>query len=837
MSVSMCPPVDQLRRLGNDTGTGSTFRRIESHVDACVRCQEMLERLALIDATDSGCGDSGSGDRQGVCSPPPEIPGFVITKELGHGGYGVVYEAVQTAIGRRVAIKVLPSPQGADGKWRRRWLREAKAMAQVRHPNVVRLHEVGEHDGRPYLVLDLIPGGSLRGRMKGPIPPRESARIVETIARAADSLHRVGVLHLDIKPSNILIDAGEDAPWDEVTPILSDFGIALAESELGHELSGTANIEVRGTPSFMAPEQVMPGSVPLGPAADVFALGATLYTLLTGRPPFQAASTIETFDLLRERDPVPPRTMMPSVPKDLETICLVCLEKDPARRYASAGALADDLRRWLDGHVITARPVSRLQRLMRWRRRHPAVANLAASLLLILLGGIAALTTLWRQSVQQQRVAEGALARALESDRLSDDAVAQLIDLTGKTIDSPEWTMGGGIERSLPAIFELTSMIRQTPELSIERSIAITTIELKLANHLRRRNDTDACMMLFDDAIGLMAMRPEQLTYDPRAASHCVTILTERAYFHLQTAKGGDEALEASIEAAGRDLDRATEMLSPHMGHPTSDTAAVQLIGSSLRMAEWLDFYGRDEQGTRRLKQAVGVTDGALARYPGQPVLMLLRGIVGFYTDRGDDAAPLDGRTVTDVITDVVTRSPIGKESPEELRYFLATLFASDICDVAERQSAAGMSSRSIAGQVIEEVSQRVSPFGGDKRFVEMVWEQVANEASTRETRYRHQSRFDEALEIIDWMVATGEILRQQMPTSPSPHILLSLAYERRQKLLWRPPIFMPRIEELRRKALEEISVAASLDPGNEVIRERAEAYRKKYVEILTPTQ
>ncbi len=832
MSVSMCPPVDQLRRLGNDTGTGSAFRRIESHVDSCVRCQEMLERLALIDAT-----DSGSGDRDGIGSPPPEIPGFVFTKELGHGGYGVVYEAVQTAIGRRVAIKVLPLRQGTDGKWRRRWLREAKAMSQVRHPNVVRLHEVGEHDGRPYLVLDLIPGGSLKSRMTGPIPPRESARIVETIARAADSLHRVGVLHLDIKPSNILIDAPEDAPWDEVTPILSDFGIALAESELGHELSGTANIEVRGTPSFMAPEQVTPGLRLLGPAADVFALGATLYALLTGRPPFQAASTIETFDLLRERDPVPPRTMMPSVPKDLETICLVCLEKDPARRYASAGALAEDLRRWSDGHVIAARPVSRLQRLMRWRRRHPAVANLAASLLLILLGSIAALTTLWRQSVRQSRVAEGALARALESDRLSNDAVAQLIDLTGKTIDSPEWTMGGGIENSLPAIFELTSMIRQTPELPIERSIAIATIELKLANHLRRRNDTDACMMLFDDAIGLMSMRPDQLAVDPRAAGRCAMLLTERAYFYLQTSKDDRESRDASISKALIDLDEATRMIRPHAGDPQVDGALVRLLSSYLVMAQWLDIDGQHGQGTEVVRKAATSVEEAIRRNPEQGVLRLLLAIVGFYSERRESTAHDDGETVTDVITNVVIESPLGQEIPEELRYFIANLFALDICDVAERETAAGVDSRVIAGRVIEEVSRRVVPFGGDKRFVEKVWEQVANEASTRETRHRHQSRFDEALGIVDWMFATGEALRQRMPTSPSPHILLALAYERQQKPLWRPPVFLPRIEQLRRLALEEMSVAASLDPSNEVIRERAEAYRKKYVEILTPTQ
>jgi hypothetical protein len=412
--------------------------------------------------------------------------------------------------------------------------------------------------------------------------------------------------------------------------------------------------------------------------------------------------------------------------------------------------LAEDLGRWLDGHVIAARPVSRLQRLMRWRRRHPAVANLAASLLLILLGGIAALTTLWRQSVRQSRVAEGALARALESDRLSDDAVTQLIDLTGKTIDSPEWTMGRGIEDSLPAIFELTSMIRQTPELPIERSIAIATIELKLANHLRRRDDTAACMMLFDDAIGLMSMHPEQLAIDPRAAGLCAAILTERAYLYLQSSNDDRAARDASIAKALSDLDEATRLVGPHAGDPQVVSAFVRLLSSYLMVAQWLDVDGRREQGTEVLRKAITPIDQAIRSNPDQGVLKLLRAVIGFYSQRREGIEPRDERTVTDVITDVVIESPLGQEFPDELRYFIANLFAWDICDDAERQTSEGVAPQAIAGRIIDEVSRRVDRLGGKKGFVEKVWEQVANEASTRETRYRHQERFDEALGIVE---------------------------------------------------------------------------------------
>ncbi len=367
---------------------------------------------------------------------PPTIPGFVIERELGRGGMGVVYQAWQPQLARRVAIKVVSASVGIGAEDRRRWLREAKAIGRIRHRNVVQLHEAGEQDGCLYLVLDLILGGSLAERITGPLPERVAVELMLAVARAVDQIHKAGMLHLDIKPSNILLDGLPDGPWDQVTPMIADFGIARA----GDDPSATATgpIGVRGTPSFMAPEQIAGDRAAIGPRSDVYALGATLYGLLTGRPPFQAASVIETLDLVRTREPAPLRTLVPGPPRDLETIALTCLRKDPRRRYASAESLADDLQRWLDGFPIRARPVSRLEHASRWCRRRPAFASLLAVLAVTVVSSLVGLLTLWRRSETERSRAENALARAIESDRATSGAVRDLVGLLTTTVDAPQ---------------------------------------------------------------------------------------------------------------------------------------------------------------------------------------------------------------------------------------------------------------------------------------------------------------------------------------------------------------------------------------------------------------
>jgi serine/threonine-protein kinase len=291
--------------------------------------------------------------------PLPSLPciqGFEILEVIGRGGMGVVYKARQVKLNRLVAIKMIWA--GADGTdWAQgRFGVEAEAVARLQHPNIVQIHEVGEEGGRPYLVLEYVGGGTLAQTLHGtPLAPQRAAELALTLARAVQHAHGHGIVHRDLKPANVLLTP-------EGTPRITDFGLAKRlDADLGQTQTGT----VLGSPSYMAPEQAEGRTREVGPATDVYALGAILYELLTGRPPFRAATLMDTLEQVRTHEPVPPRSLQPKVPRDLETICLKCLEKLPAQRYASAGALAEDLQRFLDGEPIRARSLTVIDRVAR----------------------------------------------------------------------------------------------------------------------------------------------------------------------------------------------------------------------------------------------------------------------------------------------------------------------------------------------------------------------------------------------------------------------------------------------------------------------------------------
>ncbi len=218
--MSTCPSPETIGRFANDRLSGPRYAAMDAHVETCSACQDILERLA---ALSSECKIHGP-ERLPPPEQPPTIPGFVIEREIGRGGMGVVYQAWQPQLDRRVAIKVVAASALIGAEDRRRWLREARAMGRVRHRNVVKLHEAGEQDGCLYLILDLITGGSLADRVTGPLPERVAVELMAAVARAVDQVHKAGMLHLDIKPANILLDGPADAPWDQVTPMLADFG-------------------------------------------------------------------------------------------------------------------------------------------------------------------------------------------------------------------------------------------------------------------------------------------------------------------------------------------------------------------------------------------------------------------------------------------------------------------------------------------------------------------------------------------------------------------------------------------------------------------------------------
>ena len=310
-------------------------------------------------------------------TPPllPSVPGYEILGELGRGGMGVVYQARQLGFNRIVALKMILSGSHACAEERERFHIEAQAVARLQHPNIVQVHEVGEHEGKPFFSMEFCPGGELDRKLNAtPLPPAEAAALVETLAQAVHHAHERGVVHRDLKPANVLL--AEDG-----TPKITDFGLAKRLDEAGRTQSGS----VLGTPSYMAPEQAGGRSKEIGPATDVYALGAILYGCLTGRPPFQGPSALDTLTQVLTADPVPPRQLQPRTPHDLETICLKCLEKQPARRYATAAELADDLGRWRRGEAVRAQPPSLGYLLWKQFRRHRAPLTVAAGMIVLLV--------------------------------------------------------------------------------------------------------------------------------------------------------------------------------------------------------------------------------------------------------------------------------------------------------------------------------------------------------------------------------------------------------------------------------------------------------------------
>jgi eukaryotic-like serine/threonine-protein kinase len=414
--------------------------------------------------------------RDGRTAAPPPVDGYEILGVLGRGGMGVVYKARHIRLNRIVALKMILAGGHAGAYEKQRFETEMKAVADLQHPNIVQIFDVGERDKLPYFSLEFCDGGSLQQKLGGqPMPPKTAADVAEQLSRAMQFAHERGIVHRDLKPANILFageeaaaskdkapsskdskvaskgaksttreskvasrDTGKDASQSKssqsksvssflssrtsastaslrtsrVTPKVTDFGLAKRlEDDSGLTGSGT----ILGTPSYMAPEQAAGKTRSVGPSADIHALGAILYEMLTGRPPFLGESVVETMNQVRTMEPVPPSRIQPKTPRDLETICLKCLQKEMHKRYASAGDLADDLRAFLDGHPIAARPVPAWEKAYKWAKRRPAQAALIALSLAVLIGSAVGGIAFGRHENAQR----------LEADRLRSEAVTQ----------------------------------------------------------------------------------------------------------------------------------------------------------------------------------------------------------------------------------------------------------------------------------------------------------------------------------------------------------------------------------------------------------------------------
>ena len=382
-----------------------------------------------------------------LAAPPPlvAIPGYEVLGELGRGGMGVVYKARQIKANRLVALKMILASRHASMQEKVRFQIEAEAIARLQHANIVQLYEADEHEGLPFFSLEFCDGGSLDRRLATqPLTTDEAAALMEKLARAMHYAHVHGVVHRDLKPANVLLDSAG-------LPKVTDFGLAK-QMDSGSDLSHTG--AVMGTPAYMAPEQAEGRTHEIGPAADVYALGAMLYEFLTGQTPFQSNSAIETMRRLTNEEPAPPSRVRPGIPPDLETICLKCLHKDQSRRYASAEVLAEDLRRYREGEPISARRVGRLERAVKWVRRRPAISALLLVLVSVIGLAVGLVTWKWREATQwakdeaaahadaqaqreqadeQKRVAEEALEQAEQSMYIQSIGTAERENLAGNS--------------------------------------------------------------------------------------------------------------------------------------------------------------------------------------------------------------------------------------------------------------------------------------------------------------------------------------------------------------------------------------------------------------------
>jgi tetratricopeptide (TPR) repeat protein len=561
--------------------------RAGQHAEQCPDCLAKLDGLvgAAVDEAPSVPPVSGLG--------PPGIPGYEVLGTLGRGGAGVVYKARQVALDRLVALKVLLWGADASAEERERFAREASVLGQLRHPNLVAVHDAGVHDGLPWLAMELVEGPTLRERLaQGPLPSGDAARLVMALAQAVAAAHEKGVVHRDLKPANVLLAVRH-------TPKVTDFGLARRLDGS----AGTATGALLGTPGYMAPEQVRGAAV--CKATDVWGLGVILYECLTGRPPFMGEPA-ERLIQTTEAEPPPPSLLRPGVPRDLDVLCMKCLSQEPARRYADAAALADDLGRFLEGRPIAARPAGACERLLRLARRNRKASALLAVVLLTLAGSAVGGLILWRR-------AESARAQAEERATRIQAVLSGVIKVATKQVGFTEKDLGTW---RMDFLREAERHVRQLPRErpdDPELLLDVTRLYVTLGRQEEVYGTRESALLSFREARGFLRRVSAYLRNDANTLEEVASIHGRVALF--ESCAGSPGAALEQLRECERILERALALRPAYPLH-------CSLVRAGNEIAGQLAALGQTDKALRQVHRCRARLDDALAAYPDD--LMLL---------------------------------------------------------------------------------------------------------------------------------------------------------------------------------------------------------------------
>jgi eukaryotic-like serine/threonine-protein kinase len=813
-SMPPCPSDNSLRQLAAESLAPDIFAEIDAHIAGCDNCKQRLGRLVR------ECPSTES--EAPICLPlkahPPIIPGFEIERELGRGAMGVVYLARDQKLGRRVALKVMPGAQSSDGQARKRWRSEAQAFSRVRNPNVVSLHEIGETESWLFLVLEYIPGGTLKNRLSDPVPPELAARLLIPIASAVQTIHSAGLLHLDLKPSNILIDANEDTPLDRATPKVADFGVARLNqngvadaAQTGATLMGPWG----GTASYMAPEQIAGTLSDLGPGADIHALGAILYELLTGRPPFQGISVLHTLDMVRDTEAVSPKKINPRVSRDLETIALKCLQKDPKRRYESADALADDLKRFCEGRPILARRVSPPDRAWHWCRRRPAVASLIAAVAAFVLIGLQGLLAFLRHSETERTLAEAARHRSQENETMASSSITQLHAL----ITSSE------LHTRLPYDGALDTFVQRTRQQigGLTHAISFKTDTLAALGNLER--EFGVSLLGQNPRIGeaqeLVGESVEFLTECLKRRSHDEGI--RRSLLQSILANAQVSAYAGNRDDAIRSFDRAELLVGRPLQSTKPESIIIQLISEARRACACSFSAGGQGELARWLVTAdLRMLDTGLAADVSSREIELGRAIEHAYLGYSDRGIAILRSLLQNELSHVkdylATSDPFtGLQQGNSPQKYLVEWLAVDSnrLNLAKGEffETEGQTDLTAwANSFVETIHSRCASLGLHWSAVPLAVERIAEFAESAIAQKRRQGRSEVALRSEIRLTAIAQELVRRYPNQSSSHLVLSQAHLQSAKNAWNRSHDAQAAESIR-KSRDAAKVALGIDP------------------------